>query len=368
MTARTLEDLAREDVERKTGATGAHPGNAPLAPVSAPVVVDAAGLLATDFPPRERLLSPWLLSQSLSMLYAPRGVGKTHVALGVAYALASGGAFLGWRAEKPVPVLYLDGEMPGADLRDRLRRIVESADRQAEPGMLLFMTPDLQPDGIMPNLFTHAGQDEVTAAAPESGVIIVDNISALVRGGKENEGESWQPVAEWALRMRSSGRSVVFIHHAGKTGQQRGTSKREDLLDTVIALRRPADYTPDQGARFEVHFEKARALYGEDVAPVEAMLETGKDGRQSWTLRAVSDASEAQMIELAGLGLSAREIGTELGVNHSTVVRGLKKAEKEGRYTPKPRNKGGRPKLSVVKGGKPDPCARCDGEGCEWCK
>ena len=74
------------------------------------------------------------------------------------------------------------------------------------------------------------------------------------------------------------------------------------------------------------------------------------------------------MIELAGLGLSAREIGTELGVNHSTVVRGLKKAEKEGRYTPKPRNKGGRPKLSVVKGGKADPCARCDGEGCEWCK
>ncbi len=454
MTARTLEDLGREDVERKTGATGAHPGNAPLAPVSAPVVVDAAGLLAADFPPRERLLSPWLLSQSLSMLYAPRGVGKTHVALGVAYALASGGAFLGWRAEKPVPVLYLDGEMPGADLRDRLRRIAESADRQAEPGSLLFMTPDLQPDGIMPNLFTYAGQQEVTDAAPdsgviivdnisalvrggkenegeswqpvaewalrmrssgrsvvfihhagktgqqrgtskredlqpdgimpnlftyagqqevtdaapESGVIIVDNISALVRGGKENEGESWQPVAEWALRMRSSGRSVVFIHHAGKTGQQRGTSKREDLLDTVIALRRPADYTPDQGARFEVHIEKARALYGEDVAPVEAMLETGKDGRQSWTLRAVSDASEAQMIELAGLGLSAREIGAELGVNHSTVVRGLRKAEKEGRYTPKPRNKGGRPKLSVVKGGKADPCAKCDGEGCEWCR
>ena len=98
------------------------------------------------------------------------------------------------------------------------------------------------------------------------------------------------------------------------------------------------------------------------------MLETGKDGRQSWTLRAVSDASEAQMIELAGLGLSAREIGAELGVNHSTVVRGLRKAEKEGRYTPKPKNKGGRPKLSVVKGGRADPCAKCDGEGCEWCR
>lgn len=368
MTARTLEDLAREDAERETGASGATPVNAPAHQFSAPVIVDAAGLLATDFPPRERLLSPWLLSQSLSMIYAPRGVGKTHVALGVAYALASGGGFLGWRAGAPVPVLYLDGEMPGADLRNRLSRIAESADQQAEPGMLLFMTPDLQPNGIMPNLFTFAGQQAVTEAAPENAVIIVDNISAMVRGGKENEGESWQPVAEWALRMRSSGRSVVFIHHAGKTGQQRGTSKREDLLDTVIALRRPADYTPDQGARFEVHFEKARALYGEDVAAVEAMLETDKMGRQAWTMKAVSDASEEQMIELAGLGLSARDIGSELGVNHSTVIRNLKRLQQEGRYTPKPKNKGGRPKLSVVKGGKTDPCPRCAGEGCRHCE
>ena len=29
-------------------------------------------------------------------------------------------------------------------------------------------------------------------------------------------------------------------------------------LDTVIALRRPEDYSPEQGARFEIHFEKLR--------------------------------------------------------------------------------------------------------------
>jgi hypothetical protein len=29
-------------------------------------------------------------------------------------------------------------------------------------------------------------------------------------------------------------------------------------LDTVIALRRPKDYSPEQGARFEIHFEKLR--------------------------------------------------------------------------------------------------------------
>ncbi|MEO5811994.1 MAG: AAA family ATPase [Rhodanobacter sp.] len=300
-----------------------------------PVVVDAAGLLSANFPTRERLLEPWLTTQSLTMIYAMRGIGKTHMALGVGYALASAGEFLGWHAPTAVSVLYLDGEMPGVDLQARLSRIIASSPNEAAPGFLRFVTPDMQPDGIMPNLYRTEGQQAIEEVAGDSRVIIVDNLSCLVRGGKENEGESWQPVAEWALRMRASGRSVVFIHHAGKGGQQRGTSKREDLLDTVIALRRPADYVPDQGARFEVHFEKARALYGQDVSPFEAALETLPDGTQAWTTRAATDTQAEQIIEMIDMGLTQGEVAKELGVGRSTVIRRLKRAQEEGLYTPK---------------------------------
>ena len=34
------------------------------------------------------------------MIYATRGTGKTWVALSIAYAVASGGSFLNWKAEK----------------------------------------------------------------------------------------------------------------------------------------------------------------------------------------------------------------------------------------------------------------------------
>lgn len=351
--------MSQRELERMFGAEA----NAPP-PARKPVIVSASGLLKHRFPPQVKLLSPWLLSQSLSMLYAPRGIGKTHVAMGIAYALATGGEFLRWKAEKPVPVLYVDGEMAGAELQDRCRRITEAGG--VEPGEnLKFMTPDMQPEGVMPNLFNAAGQEAVTAAAESSKVVIVDNLSALVRGGKENEAESWQPVADWALRMRASGRSVLFIHHAGKTGQQRGTSKREDLLNIVIALRHPADYEPEQGARFEVHFEKFRALFGEDVSPIEARLTTGKDGKQAWECRTAAESIDEQLLEIMQMGMSQGEAAAELHVSRRTIIRHLQRLQREGRYTP-PKKKAVKAAGNVVEF-KPKKCKKCDGEGCEWC-
>ena len=41
------------------------------------------------------------------------------------------------------------------------------------------------------------------------------------------------PMQQWLLRLRRRGVSVLVVHHAGKNGDQRGISKREDLLDTA---------------------------------------------------------------------------------------------------------------------------------------
>lgn len=303
------------------------------------VAVTLRDLLTRDLPPREMLLSPWLTSQSLTMIHAWRGTGKTHVALGIAYALASGGAFLNWRAESPVRVLYIDGEMPGTALKSRLAATVEANDKEAQDDYLRLVTPDLQPDGIMPDLATREGQAAIDAVLGDARVIIVDNISCLVRGsGKENDAESWSPVAAWALRQRAHGKAVVFIHHSGKSGLQRGTSKREDILDTVIALRRPADYEESQGARFELHFEKARALYGKSVDPIEARLESGPNSQQGWTTRDASGALRDRIVELADLGMRNAEIAQELGCNRSTVFRNIRDAIANGELKP-PRKK-----------------------------
>ncbi len=292
-------------------------------------VVTLKAFLAHPWPPRELILAPWLTTQSLNMIYSWRGVGKTHVALGIAYAVASGGEFLGWKADKPRGVLYLDGEMPENALYERLHALTQGALDFPEENFRL-LTPDLQ-KGFMPDLATFKGQQEIDRfILPSTELIIVDNLSCLLRGdGRENEAESWISCGQWALAKRAQGKSIIFIHHAGKNGNQRGTSKREDILDTVMVLKRPSDYEASDGARFEVHFEKARHLYGENVEPFVASL-TQEGSTQSWRMLPLVESNRIKVIDLYREGMSIKDVVEELEIDRSTVYRILNKAESEG--------------------------------------
>jgi len=153
----------------------------------------------------------------------------------------------------------------------------------------------------------------------------LDNLSALCRYGRENEGEGWLPVQEWALALRRRGISVLFIHHAGKNFAQRGTSRREDLLDTVFTLKHPADYNPSEGLRCEVHFEKTRGMLGDAAKPFEVRMEEGADRRAVWTMRELEDAKAQQAIALYSEGMSVRDVADELRISKSAAHRLRKK-------------------------------------------
>ena len=298
-------------------------------------IITIHGLLSLVLPERESLLHPVILAQSLNMVHAWRGIGKTHVGLGMAYAVASGGTFLRWHAPNPRAVLYIDGEMPASALQERLAAIAAASDKEPEPDHFRIITPDLQESGIMPDLSTREGQAVVDSMmTPETALIIVDNISCLCRTGRENEGESWMPVQGWALRHRAAGRSILFIHHSGKGGGQRGNSKKEDVLDVVMKLKRPIDYEPTQGACFEVEIEKGRHLMGEDAESFEARLTTNpNNGLQEWTYESVTQSTFDRVVELANEGLSQTDIAKELEINKSNVNRHWKRGEVEGLIT-----------------------------------
>ena len=287
--------------------------------------------LQMELPEREMILSPFLTTQGLCLLYSKRGVGKTHVALGIAFAVATGGSFLNWVAPIPRRVLYIDGEMPAPSMQERLRRI--SVTEEFNPASLDFLrliTPDLQ-DGSMPDLSTKEGQASIENSVEECDLIIIDNLSCLFRTGDENEAQSWLLVQGWILEMRRRGKAVLFIHHAGKSGQQRGTSKKEDILDAVICLKHPIDYKPEEGARFEVHFEKTRHFAGDDAASFQARLCEQEDGLWLWEVTNVNiDSTINRVAELTKKNYTIQKIMEEMKLSKSQVETKQKKAKKLG--------------------------------------
>ena len=294
-----------------------------------PRSVSAAELMTAHLPPRERLVDPILPARGLAMLYGPRGLGKTHVAMGIAWAAASGGSFLRWRAERARRVFYVDGEMPAADMQERLR-LTGSA-----PPSLRFLLADMQ-EVPLPDLAQPEGQATLERAWAEEGegppeLLVIDNLSSLVSNARDNDTESWSSMQAWLLRLRRMGVSVLLVHHAGKGGQQRGTSRREDVLDIVLALRQPSDYEAKDGARFEIHIEKARGLFGEDTEPFEAQLRSDAAGMPLWSWKPVRDAEFGRAVALFNDGISAGDAAEALGVSRATAYRLRKRAVLEGR-------------------------------------
>jgi len=222
-----------------------------------PDALEEGEFLALEFPPRELLLGPWLPRPGLVMVHAQRGEGKTYFVLAVGKAVASGSALMGWPCPAPARVLYVDGELPGAALQDRLRRFDRSP-----PGMFHVLSRDtyhLQQKS-MPDLAEEAGRAELDRiiALIRPDLVIIDAISTLVRSGVENEAESWAPIQDWLMGHRWQGRTVVLVHHEGKSGKPRGTSKREDPLDTMIGLRKLPEESNDDASVFELTFSKSR--------------------------------------------------------------------------------------------------------------
>lgn len=110
----------------------------------------------------------------------------------------------------------------------------------------------------------------------------------------------------WLLELRRRGMAVLLIHYTGKSGDQRGTNAREDIMNTVISLRRPREYSMAEGAHFEVHLTKARGSVGDDARPFEANLIT-EGTTLHWRIREFEDVELAELKRLLAEGYSIRD-------------------------------------------------------------
>jgi len=327
-----------QDFERIAAAAKPLNGDTALLSPITLATLSLPDLLTLDIPDRRKLL-PWLPEGGLAMIYGPRGIGKTYFSLSLAVALATPTPFLRWPVSEPCGVLIVDGEMALSALRERLTLLITAPPkarlatlshevfyRRTERDLDLGVE-DLQ-DGLKADL----------EANPDIRVVILDNLSCLLPRVREDQRDDWTryalPLLLWLRRRRVA---VVLVHHGGKSGDQRGTSSREDALDRVVKLGRLPDASPKEGARFLVSFPKSRGAFGAEVEDIEAHLDTDASGLLAWTWKPAELSTADRLLQLIRDGIeSGSEAAEELGVTRGQVSKLKKKLQKAGKLAPGP--------------------------------
>lgn len=231
---------------------------------------------------------------------------------------------------KPRRVLYIDGEMALDSIRER-----DTALSTAEAEGMFYLQHEVlfHRTGQVLNLTKPIVQTDLLEICRQNRyeMLILDNLSSLFTGIKENDADAWERVLPWLLEMRRNRIAVVFVAHAGRNGFMRGTSRREDAAFWIISLTEVKNGADIQtGARFVARFVKNRNATEEDCPPLEWHFDLPKgEDKARVSCQKVSTFEVFRQCLEDGL-TSASDIAEEMGISKGQVSKMAKRAEAAG--------------------------------------
>ncbi len=291
-------------------------------------LLSSDALPALELRPRASFLGSWFREGDLGFVFGSRGLGKTWLVHGIARAIAEGNEIGPWKASGRVKVVYVDGEMPLDAIRDRDMSLNRGS------GDLSFLNHEQYFDktGKTLNLSNPDLQQAILALVVRQGVrvLVLDNLSCLFSGVKENDADDWEKILPWLLELRRRRVSVLMVHHSGRAGiDMRGTSRREDAAFWIIRLSEPSSLRSSDGARFVTHFTKNRQGSNDETQPLEWSFESTKSGKVAITCRRVSPLDEFKQWLRDG-HRTASEIADAMGTSKSHVSKLAARGMREG--------------------------------------
>jgi RecA-family ATPase len=189
--------------------------------------------VAQDEDEHQSLTSDLVYPGAITIM-APRGSGKTIVALILAVAEVTGRIFRGERL-RPVRVLYVDRDNPPRLIRDRLRRIGV----QGAANLRLITRLDAPP----------LTDKQAWLALPyqDYDVVIIDSIGAATEGVAEKEGRETQHFLATLKDLAQRGLAIVALDNTVKSGTNyRGRGEKADAVDILYEARDITNWTPTQ--------------------------------------------------------------------------------------------------------------------------
>jgi hypothetical protein len=215
----------------------------------APVFIDGADLVATEFPP-QRWAVTGVIPEGVTLLAGRPKVGKSWWLLDAALAVAAGGVAFGSVPVEKGSVLYLALEDGGRRLNDRIRKLLKAQGDAAMPRGVTFATA-----GNFPRV-NEGGLDclaEWLEAHADARLVIVDTLAKLraeTSGRRNAYDEDYEALG--AIQSLAIGRGVAVLAATHTRKPKAGGDGAEDLLDetqgstgltgaadAVLVLRRP---------------------------------------------------------------------------------------------------------------------------------
>lgn len=293
-------------------------------------------MLHMIIPPREPLLTPWLREGDSAMIYAPTGAGKSIFTLALALTIAGGGSFLDWKAPKPHKVLFIDGEMPEADIIDRARMLLPSIDgcdpAKARDNLHFLVRQAQHLDSRFSDLTTEAGQEETLRRALDGGfdLLILDNFSTLVECDDENAASSFNGVVRFLMKAKQARLGCILIHHSSKNGgTYRGSSKLATTFEVLLNLTPAGKVLPAGALGINLSWDKYRHKRDDATRNRTVWLTTPEDSTPaSWGYEASEEAELRAMIaEALTMQYSTQKaLAQKLGIAPSEMSRRAKRA------------------------------------------
>jgi hypothetical protein len=298
------------------------------------VLTTAPDLRSRHLPARPAILGEWLREGDFGYIFAPRGHGKSWIAMMLANAIASNAPLgLWYRGEKPLRVAYFDAEKNLPDIQQRTNFI------NATSRNFLLLQNELVFAKLRRALNIAQMEDQMMLSEmlDDGDVFIIDNLSTAASGMAENDNDAFDAIKDWLLQLRSRKITVIIIHHAGRSGEMRGASRREDMAHWIISLRQ--DTAENGTTAWITQFKKCRNCASTDAPPLRWTMQI-TDGTAEITC-AKHSGTDA-MLALIREGVEApSDIAVELGVSNGCVSKWAKKLASAGlimirqrKYTP----------------------------------
>ncbi len=259
-------------------------------------LIDGITFDSIEYPKVEYILNPVFTSRSFNQVYGYYESGKTVFGLACSIAMASGQEFLGWKSDKSVPTLYVESELTGHQFKDVRSSILQGYLDQGKKfngaNHFTLTHDDLAMAGFKYGFKSIAvAKEHGKRAAIDYGkkgrefilqhlkriekrtgqkpFYFLDNMTRLSTID-ENKATDWNPFINWGVDLKNDGFSGLFVHHANKGSDTKGSSGSSTigrLLDTSIALRKldpdyRFDIKGDKSLQTSIFFDKSRGFGG----------------------------------------------------------------------------------------------------------